>query len=200
MTRQTKDPLPSRETALRTPSLLVGEVFPPRSCAGEALRGSHGGKGEGESSPAVGRARALRSRMTDAERKLWHMLRDRRFVGAKFRWQVPLGRYVADFFSFERQVVIEVDGGQHSEKMSDVARDNWFRREGFTVVRFWNNEVLRNLDGVAVRLLEIIADGAPHPASQPRTAAKPPSPTRGEGKKRPSPASGKGQGKSHHDA
>jgi very-short-patch-repair endonuclease len=121
--------------------------------------------------------------MTDAERKLWHMLHDRRFVGAKFRRQVPLGRYVADFLSFERQVVVEVDGGQHSGNASDAARDTWFRREGFTVVRFWNNDVLTNLDGVAARLLEIIATSTPHPASQPRAAAKPPSPTRGEGKR-----------------
>jgi very-short-patch-repair endonuclease len=170
----TKNPLPSRRQ-------VVGEGFPPRSCASEALRTSHGGKGEGESSPAVARARALRSRMSDAERKLWRMLRDRQFVGAKFRRQVPLGRYVADFLSFDRKVVIEVNGGQHSGKTSDVARDNWFGGQGFTVVRFWNNDVLTNLDGVAVRLLELIDKNTPHPASQPRAAAKPPSPTRGEG-------------------
>ena len=189
----------SRNASPTTPSPLVGEGFPSRSCASEALRKSHGGKGEGESSPAVGRARALRSRMTDAERKLWRMLRDRRFAGAKFRRQVPLGHYVPDFLSFERQVVIEVDGGQHSGKASDVARDNWFQSQGFTVVRFWNNDVLTNLDGVAVRLLEVIEKNTPHPASQPRAAAMPPSPTRGEGKKRrrvattPSPTRGEGK-------
>jgi very-short-patch-repair endonuclease len=175
--------------APKHPSTLVGEGFAPRSCASAALRKSHGGKGEGEPSQALVRARALRSRMTDAERKLWRMLRDRRFSGAKFRRQVPLGRYVADFLSFERQMVIEVDGGQHSEKASDVARDNWFRREGFTVVRFWNNNVLTNLYGVAVRLLELIDKNTPHPASQPRAAAKPPSPTRRGGRGR-----GRGRG------
>jgi very-short-patch-repair endonuclease len=155
------------------PSPLVGE-------GGERLRRS---PGEGASSTAVVRARSLRRSMTDAERKLWYMLRDRRFSDAKFRRQVPLGPYVADFLSFERHIVVEVDGGQHSGKASDVARDDWFRGQGFTVVRFWNNDVLKNLEGVATLLLDIVAANTPHPALRPRAAAKPPSPTRGEGKR-----------------
>jgi very-short-patch-repair endonuclease len=98
--------------------------------------------------------------MTDAERKLWYMLRDRRFSGAKFRRQVPLGRYVADFLSFENQVVIEVDGSQHSGRASDIPRDKWFRTQGFTVLRLWNNDVLTNLEGVATLLLSPGADRA----------------------------------------
>ncbi len=157
MTRRgsTRTPLPSRESskrAMKNSSPLVGE-------GGVRHRRT---PGEGASS-TVAKARSLRGRMTDAERKLWYLLRDRRFSGAKFRRQVPLGAYVADFLSFERQVVIEVDGGQHSGRASDVARDTWFRSQGFTVVRFWNNDVLTNLDGVAARLLEIIAESTPHP-------------------------------------
>jgi very-short-patch-repair endonuclease len=165
------------------PSPLVGEGFPSRSCASEALRKSHGGKGEGEQSQAVAKARSLRRRMTDAERKLWYLLRNRRFSAAKFRRQVPLGAYVADFLSFEKHVVVEVDGGQHAGAASDGARDDWFRSQGFTVVRFWNNDVLKNLEGVYARLSAIVEADTPHPASQPRAAVKPPSPTRGEGKR-----------------
>ncbi|MGZ8415714.1 MAG: endonuclease domain-containing protein [Methyloceanibacter sp.] len=157
------------------PSPLVGEGFPSRSCASEALRKSRGGKGEGASSPAVAKARSLRGRMTDAERKLWYMLRGRRFADAKFRRQVPLGNYVADFLSFETRVVVEVDGGQHSDNASDIARDDWFRSQGFTVVRFWNSDVLKNLEGVFTQLSTIVEESTPHP--------KPPSPTRGEGKR-----------------
>ena len=137
MTRRgCKKPLPSREwvaSGNMRPSPLVGEGFPPSSCASEALRKSRSGKGEGESSPAVGRARALRSRVTDAERKLWRMLRDRRFSGAKFRRQVPLGRYVADFLSFERQVVIEVDLRSRARLRSHLSHKGRGEEEGHGV-------------------------------------------------------------------
>jgi very-short-patch-repair endonuclease len=177
------------------PSPRVGEGFPPRSCATleldpRVLRKSHGGKGEGASSPAVVRARSLRGRMTDAERKLWYMLRGRRFADAKFRRQVPLGNYVADFLSFEKRIVVEVDGGQHLGSMSDIARDDWFHSQGFTVVRFWNNDVLKNPEGVFTQLLAIVEESTPHPARSARTRSEPPSPTRGEGR-RPLRRSGK---------
>jgi len=120
--------------------------------------------------------------MTDAERKLSYMLRDRRFAAAKFRRQV-LSRYVANFFSFERQVVVEVDGGQHSAAASDLPRDDWFRSQ-FRVVRLWNNDVLTNLRGVFTLLSDTVEANTPHPASQQQAAAMPPSPTRGEGKRR----------------
>ena len=97
----------------------------------------------------IAKARALRLRMTDAERKLWFALRDRRFAHFKFRRQVSLGPFVADFVCFEARLVIEVDGGQHSESLTDKRRDHWFAANKFRVLRFWNNEVLSNLDGVA---------------------------------------------------
>jgi very-short-patch-repair endonuclease len=121
--------------------------------------------------------------MTDAERKLWYMLRGRRFADAKFRRQVPLGNYVADFLSYETRIVVEVDGGQHSGSASDAARDDWFSSQGFTVVRFWNSDILKNLEGVYTQLSLIVHANTPHPTSQPRAAAKSPSPTRGEGKR-----------------
>jgi very-short-patch-repair endonuclease len=117
-------------------------------------------RGEGKSGAAiekfagdrtiVRRARALRLRlhMTDAERKLWYALRDRRFAGFKFRRQAPIGPFIADFVCFDRRLVIEVDGGQHAGSLRDRQRDRWFAANEFRVLRFWNNEVLSNLDGV----------------------------------------------------
>jgi very-short-patch-repair endonuclease len=161
----------------QNPSPLAGEVA-ARSAAGEGLggqdllegRGSHGPapgrslrsrssspvKGEGKKAP-VGRARGLRSRMTNAERKLWFALRDRRFEGFKLRRQVPLGRFIADFVCFEARLVIEVDGGQHAENFRDQYRDRWFAANRFRVMRFWNNEVLSNLEGVMTALAEALA-------------------------------------------
>jgi very-short-patch-repair endonuclease len=92
-------------------------------------------------------ARALRSRMTDAERHLWSKLR-RRFFGHEFRRQAPIGPYIVDFVCFERKLVIEVDGGQHAGSGKDAARDGFLREEGLLVLRFWNHEVLGNVEGV----------------------------------------------------
>jgi very-short-patch-repair endonuclease len=94
---------------------------------------------------------------TDAERKLWLMLRDRRLDGIKFRRQVPFGSYILDFVCFERRLVIEVDGGQHADLMTDRLRDARLRAEGFRVVRYWNNDVLKNPEGVLTDLLERLA-------------------------------------------
>jgi very-short-patch-repair endonuclease len=102
------------------------------------------------------RAQELRKRMTVAERKLWFVLRDRKFAKFKFRRQVPIGRFIADFVCFERRLVIEVDGGQHADSVSDRRRDRWFAANGYRVLRFWNNEVMRNLDGVATLLAETL--------------------------------------------
>jgi len=90
--------------------------------------------------------------MTDAERKVWYALRDRRFVQFKFRRQVPVGPYIADFVCFEARLVIELDGGQHAGSCRDKRRDRWFATNGFRVLRFWNNEVLLNIEGVMMLL------------------------------------------------
>lgn len=90
--------------------------------------------------------------MTDAERKLWLALRDRRFGGLKFRRQVPVGPWIVDFLCKEARLIVEVDGGQHAESAPDRRRDAWLAEEGYRVVRVWNNEVLGNLDGVLEHL------------------------------------------------
>ena len=119
------------------------------------------GEGRGTAKPnidrkAITRARTLRSRMTDAERKLWFALRDRRFARFKFRRQAPIGPFVADFVCFDARLVIEVDGGQHAESLRDQYRDRWFAANRFRVLRFWNNDVLSNLEGVTVLLAKAL--------------------------------------------
>lgn len=103
----------------------------------------------------VKRARALRKAPTDAETLLWSHLRNRRFRNLKFRRQVPLGRYIVEFHCHELRLVIELDGGQHSEEV-DRSRTQWLEGEGYRVVRFWNNEVLENTDGVLAKLERLV--------------------------------------------
>ena len=93
-------------------------------------------------------ARKLRREATDVETVLWQRLRARQIEGAKFAPQFPIGRYVADFACREARLVVELDGGQHSESGTDAARTMLIEAYGFTVLRFWNNDVLQNLDGV----------------------------------------------------
>jgi very-short-patch-repair endonuclease len=102
-------------------------------------------------------ARRLRKDMTDAERKLWSLLRNRRLIGLKFRRQVPVGPYVADFLSFEAHLIVEADGGQHAGSAHDAERDAWSRHQGFTVIRNWNSDILTNPDAILAILQESTA-------------------------------------------
>lgn len=95
--------------------------------------------------------------MTEAERLLWHHLRAHRLHGHKFRRQQPIGPYIVDFVHFGARLVIEADGGQHNGSASDARRDAWLKHQGFTVLRFWNNDVLLNVEAV----LEAILDALP---------------------------------------
>ena len=96
-----------------------------------------------------GLAKELRKRSTDSEKLLWRHLRLGQLEGLKFRRQQPIDNYIVDFVCFKKRIIIEVDGGYHSEeKEKDGKRDNYLRRQGFEVLRFWNNEVLTNIEGV----------------------------------------------------
>jgi len=99
----------------------------------------------------VGLSRDLRKNQTDAEIRLWRHLRGKQVEGLRFRRQHPIGRYIVDFVCLEKRLVLELDGGQHGEEegqIKDNERDHWLRTEGYQVLRFWNNDVLTNLEGV----------------------------------------------------
>jgi very-short-patch-repair endonuclease len=94
-------------------------------------------------------AKSLRQNSTEAENLLWLYLRAKRLNNLKFKRQQPIGSYIVDFICFEKRLVIEVDGGQHAEQVKlDSIRDKWLKVQGYKVLRFWNNEVLVNIDGV----------------------------------------------------
>jgi very-short-patch-repair endonuclease len=117
------------------------------------------------------RAKEMRSGSTDAEHRLWQILRAQRFAGYKFRRQVPIDFYIADFVCFARRLIIEVDGGQHAESDRDSRRDSFLKSQGFRVLRIWNNDIFENEEGVAELMLSAL-----------RTPPLPnPSPARGEG-------------------
>lgn len=88
---------------------------------------------------------------------LWSKLRSRQFENLKFRRQHPIGKYIVDFVSLEKKIVIEVDGGHHNEQSNvenDKQRTDWLESEGFRVIRFWNNDILLNMDGVIAKIIE----------------------------------------------
>ena len=98
---------------------------------------------------------------------LWRMLRSRQLEGFKFRRQHSIGRYVVDFVCLERKVVIEVDGGHHAERIeADSERTKYLESMSFRLIRFWNNEVLMEMDGVAMRILATLTPTPLPPAGE----------------------------------
>jgi very-short-patch-repair endonuclease len=158
----------------------------------------------GRVAPQTVLARAMRRVPTDAEKKLWWHLHRLSLKGLHFRRQVRLGPYIADFASHRARVVIEVDGGQHEGNAADAVRTKFIERQGYRVLRFWNNDVLRNIEGV-LEVIQAAVDvaslgGAAHSSpppcgegsgvgvvphgtavTQPPDPPPHPSPTRGEG-------------------
>ncbi len=99
-------------------------------------------------------ARNLRRNPTEAEKRLWNELRYWQMDGNKFRRQQPIGKYIVDFVCLEKKLVIEIDGGQHADQVAyDSERVRWLRNRGFSILRFWNNDVLRNCDSVKDEIL-----------------------------------------------
>ena len=101
-------------------------------------------------------AKHLRQNMTDAEKLLWYHLRAYRLNGKRFRRQQPLGPYIVDFVHFGSRVIVEADGGQHNDSLSDKERDAWLRSQGFRVLRFWNHEILRQTDVVLSVIYDVL--------------------------------------------
>ncbi len=106
-------------------------------------------------------AKKLRINSTDTEKYLWKYLRGRQLEGFKFRRQHPIGKYIADFINLERKIIIEVDGGQHLENKKDKLRDRWLKEQGYEVLRFWDNEVLTNIEGVLELIREKLLSPSP---------------------------------------
>jgi very-short-patch-repair endonuclease len=118
-------------------------------------------------------ARDLRQASTDAEIRLWSRLRDRKLGGHKFSRQEPIGVYVVDFVCRRRRLIVELDGGQHAAQADkDARRTSFLEAKGYRVVRFWNNDVLSNTDGVLEVILSILVQETsappPHPDPLPR--------------------------------
>ncbi len=112
-------------------------------------------------------ARDLRKNATECEQRLWFHLRAHCLQGFKFKRQQPIGPYIVDFICFETRCIVEADGGQHAEQIGyDENRDDWLRQRGFTVLRFWNNEILTNTNGVLERILEVCLKNR-NPSPQP---------------------------------
>jgi very-short-patch-repair endonuclease len=106
-------------------------------------------------------ARDLRRNQSDAERNLWSRLRHSQLNSVKFRRQQPVGDYIVDFISFKKKFIIEVDGGQHNKPVStndDEERTKYLENRGYKVIRFWNHDVLLNLEGVVRKILEMLAE------------------------------------------
>ena len=124
----------------------------------------------------------LRRSATDTERFLWRHLRDRQMFGFKFRRQVPVGPYIADFACLEKRLIVELDGGQHGEHPGyDEIRDAWLKARRFKVLRFWNDQVFKETDAV----LGVISDSLnphPNPPPQAREGAVQLPPLAGEGR------------------
>jgi very-short-patch-repair endonuclease len=107
------------------------------------------------------RAKILRRNATDAEKLFWQKVRNRQLGGLKFRRQQEITPYIVDFVCMEKRAVVEIDGGQHCESKADAVRDAFLEEQGFTVLRYWNNEVLHNIDGVLENLKNALTSPSP---------------------------------------
>jgi very-short-patch-repair endonuclease len=112
-------------------------------------------------------ARRLRVDQTDAETVVWNRIRNRRVDGHKFVRQEPIIGYICDFVCREKRLIVEVDGGQHNESAADTVRDQRLGEKGYKVLRFWNNDVLGNIEGVLTVIHSELAEAAPHPTLSP---------------------------------
>ena len=141
-------------------------------------------------------AKLLRRNLTDAEQKLWYHLRAHRFMGRKFKRQKPMGRYVVDFVCLEEKLIIELDGGQHAESVEyDHVRDSWLRSEGYTVLRFWNNELMNEMGGVLEQIRLTLDSGvrtlSPSPSG--KTTSHSTRPSKNDGQVAGYPVNGRGE-------
>jgi very-short-patch-repair endonuclease len=106
--------------------------------------------------------------MTEAEKRIWFRLRGHRLKGMSFRRQFPLGPYIVDFACLDARLIVEIDGGQHGKNQRDKVRGAWLASQGFTILRFWNNDVLSNTNGVIERIVEALNESLSPSLTLPR--------------------------------
>jgi len=148
------------------PSPFMGE-------AGARPRSGWEGEGTGPCrKELLVRARWMRTHPTEAEKRLWTMLRDRRLSAFKFRRQQVIQPFIVDFVCFERRLIVEADGSQHADNENDIRRDAFLREHGFQILRFWNNQVLREGDAVMTAILASLS--MPDPTQTPAGGPPPP--------------------------
>jgi very-short-patch-repair endonuclease len=128
-------------------------------------------------SDLLARAKWMRLNPTEAEKRLWAILRAKRLTGFKFRRQVIIDSYIVDFVNFEHRLIVEADGSQHAESEYDKRRDAYLKAQGLKVLRFWNSDILKNSEAVAETIWHALQT-PPLPSAASRL---PPSPARGEG-------------------
>ena len=126
------------------------------------------GMGRGESSRSLrprlrARAKTMRSNQTDAEHRLWQILRAKRLDGYKFKRQVPIDHYIVDFVCLRERLIVEADDGQHG-KEADAERDTYLVAQGFRLLRFWNNDIFGNEDGGITRIIQALTAPLPNPS------------------------------------
>jgi very-short-patch-repair endonuclease len=109
------------------------------------------------------RAKAMRHEPTPAEHRLWRILRAKRFAGYKFKRQLPIDHYIVDFVCLTQRLVVEADGGQHSESV-DARRDAYLAAQGFRMLRFWNSDIFDNEEGVTERIFAALESPLPNPS------------------------------------
>jgi very-short-patch-repair endonuclease len=155
----------------KSPSPFTGEggARPRSGWEGEGPRPSR--------KDLLARARSMPANPTEAETRLWSMLRDRRLSAFKFRRQQIIGPYIVDLICLAHRLIIEADGSQHADDKDDVRPEAFVRSQGFRILRFWNNQILGETDSVAEAIFAAVS--TPHPPKPP--AWFPPSPARGEG-------------------
>ena len=152
-------PNPSPARGRGEPTVGVSKLPSPAS--------GRGAGGEGKRLSNHEFARELRAHQTSAEERLWYYLRDRRLLGLKFKRQKPIGPYIADFLCIEYNLIVEADGGQHGS-LNDFDRDVWLRDQGYTVLRFWNNQVHNEIDSVLEAIRQaVLAQGFVEPSTTP---------------------------------
>ena len=118
------------------------------------------------------RPQQLRTNATEAEQKIWYFLRNRQFEKFKFRRQHPIGVYIVDFVCLTEKLIVELDGGQHSERVSyDERRTKALHENGYRVLRFWNNDVMQNTEAVLETILAVLSAG-PSPSPSPRNGER----------------------------